>query len=215
MGIKWADLVKQSMMTHIELYPGEVWDKPTMKYIHMFSHFHMGMLKGCRFSVGLKWPALTLQQVSHFDTYFTISCFILIHQKFFFKSWYILLVLGWIEYCEKWASSLILQRSSKSIETTRQSLNHRTASASCQKHWASPNSNLRWRWPIPTSVLWVAMTSSLMVGIMAMLFNLPCGTTRRLGSSRSQPEGWGWIVRWLLRCLRLRAFAITFAFLGW
>jgi hypothetical protein len=29
----------------------------------------------------------------------------------------------------------------------------------------------------------------LIVGIRAMLFNLPCGTTQRLGSSGSQPEG--------------------------
>jgi hypothetical protein len=53
-GMKWADLVKQSMMTHIELYPCEVRGKPTMKSMQMFSHFHSGILKGCRFPVGLK-----------------------------------------------------------------------------------------------------------------------------------------------------------------
>jgi hypothetical protein len=58
------------------------------------------------------------------------------------------------------------------------------------------------------------MTSSLMVRIRAMLFNLPCGTTQRIGSSGSQQEVWGWIVRWLHRCLRLRASATTFAFQG-
>jgi hypothetical protein len=52
-GMKWADLVKRSIMTHIELYPHEVWGIPTMKSIHMFSHFHSGMLKGCRFPAGL------------------------------------------------------------------------------------------------------------------------------------------------------------------
>jgi hypothetical protein len=185
-GIKWADLVKRSTMTQIELYPREVWGKPTMKPIHMFSHFHLGMLKGCRFLVGLKWSALTLRQVSHSNTYFAISRFILVHQKFFFKSWYILLVPGWIEYHEQWASSMILRRSSKSIETTRRSSNHRTPLASCQKHWVSPNSNLQQRWPIPTSVLCAVMTSSLIVGIRNMLFNLPCGMTWRLGSSGSQ-----------------------------
>jgi hypothetical protein len=30
------------------------------------------------------------------------------------------------------------------------------------------------------------MMSSLIVGMRAMLFNLPCGTTQRLGSSGSQ-----------------------------
>jgi hypothetical protein len=54
MGMKWADLVKRSTMTNIELYPHKVWGKPTMKSIQMFSHFHSRMLKGCRFFVGLK-----------------------------------------------------------------------------------------------------------------------------------------------------------------
>jgi hypothetical protein len=52
--MKWADLVKWSTMTHIELYPREVRGKPTMKSIQIFSHFHPRMLKGCRFPVGLK-----------------------------------------------------------------------------------------------------------------------------------------------------------------
>jgi hypothetical protein len=184
-------------MTHIELYPREVRGKPTMKSIQIFSHFHSGMLKGCRFPGGLRWSTLTLWHVSHSDTYFAISRFIRVHQKFFFKSWYILLVPGWIEYCEQCASSMILRRSSKSFGTTRRSLNHRNPSTSCRKHWASPNSNLRQRWPIPASVLWAAMTSSLMVRMRAMLFNLLCETTRRLGSLGSQYEERGGMVRWL------------------
>jgi hypothetical protein len=52
--MKWADLVKRSTMTHIELYPREVRGKPTMKSMQKFSHFHSGMLKGCRFPAGLK-----------------------------------------------------------------------------------------------------------------------------------------------------------------
>jgi hypothetical protein len=54
MGMKWANLVKRSTMTYIKLYPCEVRDKPTIKSIQMFSHFHSGMLKGCRFLAGLK-----------------------------------------------------------------------------------------------------------------------------------------------------------------
>jgi hypothetical protein len=214
-GMNWADLVKRSTMTHNELYPREVQGKPTMNSIQMFSHFHSGILKGCRFLAGLKWSALILRQVSHSDTYLAISHFILVHQKFFFKSWYILLVPGWIEYREQWASSMILRRSSKSFRTTRRSLNHRTPSASYRKHSVSPDSILWWRWLIPTSILWAAMMSSLIVGMRAMLFSLPCGTTRRLGSSGSQHERWGWTVMWLHRCLQLRASATTFALLGW
>jgi hypothetical protein len=48
------DFVKRSTMTNIELYPREVRGKPTMKSIQIFSHFHSGMLKGCRFPTGLK-----------------------------------------------------------------------------------------------------------------------------------------------------------------
>jgi hypothetical protein len=173
------------------------------------------MLKDCRFLAGLKWSALTLRHVSHSDTYFAISLFILIHQKLFFKSWYILLIPGWIEYLEQWAPSMILWWSSKFFETTRRSLNHRTSSASCRKHYASPNSTLLRRCLIPSSIFWAVMTSSLMVGIRVMLFKLPRGTTRRLGSSGSQQEGWDWMVRLLHRCLWLRASATTLAFLGW
>jgi hypothetical protein len=53
-GMKWADLVKRSTMTYIELYLREVRGKPTMKSMQMFSHFHLGILKGCRFPAGLK-----------------------------------------------------------------------------------------------------------------------------------------------------------------
>jgi hypothetical protein len=157
----------------------------------MFSYFHFGMLKWCRFPAGLKWSALTLQHVSHSDIYFAISLFILVHQKLFFKSWYILLVYGWIEYLEQWASSMILRWSSKFFRTMRRSLNHRTPSISYQKHCASPNSNLLRVCLIPTPIFWAAMTSSLMVGMRAMLFNLPCGKIWRLSSSGSQQEGWG------------------------
>jgi hypothetical protein len=51
---EWADLVKWSMITHIKLYPREVRCKPTTKSMQMSSHFHSGLLKGCRFSAGLK-----------------------------------------------------------------------------------------------------------------------------------------------------------------
>jgi hypothetical protein len=53
-GYEVGRLSQQSTMTHIELYPREVRGKPTIKFIHMFSHFHSGMLKGHRFPVGLK-----------------------------------------------------------------------------------------------------------------------------------------------------------------
>jgi hypothetical protein len=51
-GMKWADLVKRSTMTHIELYPREVRGKPTMKSMQMFSHFHSGDTQGLQVSDG-------------------------------------------------------------------------------------------------------------------------------------------------------------------
>jgi hypothetical protein len=73
-------------MTYIKLYPREVRGKPTVKSMQIFFHFHSGMLNGCRFLAGLRSSALTLRHVSHSDTYLAISLFILVHQKFFFKS---------------------------------------------------------------------------------------------------------------------------------
>jgi hypothetical protein len=52
--MKWADIVKESTMTHIELYPHGVRGKFTRKSMQLFFYFHSRMLKGCRFSAGLK-----------------------------------------------------------------------------------------------------------------------------------------------------------------
>jgi hypothetical protein len=52
--MKWADLVKWSTITHIELYPREVRGKPIMKSMKISSHLHSGMLNGCRFMAGLR-----------------------------------------------------------------------------------------------------------------------------------------------------------------
>jgi hypothetical protein len=107
---------------------------------------------------------------------------------------------------------MILQWSSWSFGTTRWSLNHRTPSASYQKHWASPNSILRWMWPIPMSVLWAVMMSSLIVGMGAMLLNLPCETTRILSSSGSQQEVWGQMVRCCIGSYSLERLQLHFPF---
>jgi hypothetical protein len=193
-------------MTHIELYPHEVWDKLTMKFMQIFSHFHLRMLKDCRFSDGLKWSALTLRHVSHFDTYFIISLFILVLQKLFFNYWYILLVSGCIECLEQLALYMILRWSSKLPQNSIDILS---------EYCTSLNSNILQRCIILTSVFWAAMTSSLMVGIRVILVKLSCGTIQRRGSSGSQQEGWDWMVRLLHRCLRLKVSVTTFTFTGW
>jgi hypothetical protein len=214
-GMKWANFIRQSTITHIESCSHEVRGKPIIKSMQMSSHFHSGILKGCSFPVGLKWSALTLLHVSHSAMYLAICRFILIHQKLFFNSWYILFVPGWIEYLEQCASSIILRWSSRSFETTRRSFNHRTPSTSSRKHFASPNTNLLRMWLILTSIRWVVMTSSLIVEIRAILFNAPYETTRRLGSFKWQQEVRGYTIRLLQWCLRLKASATTFTFPRW
>jgi hypothetical protein len=173
------------------------------------------MLKGCRFPAGLKWSALTLRHVSYSARYFAISRFILVHQKFFFKSWYILFVLRWIEYLEQWASSMTLWLSWRSFRTTRRSLNHKTPSASSWKYCDAPNCSLLQIWTISASIFWAAITSYLIVGMRAMLVNVPCGTTQRLSSSRWQQDVRGCTIRLLQWCMRLNEYAITFAFPRW
>src|SRR6185312_3550668 len=98
---KWADFVRRSTITQIESYPFKVLGSPTMKSILIASHFHDGILRGCKGPADLKWLALTLLQMSHSNTYLAISRFILVHQNRCFRSWYILLLLGWMEYLER------------------------------------------------------------------------------------------------------------------
>jgi hypothetical protein len=181
----------------------------------MSSHFHSGTLKWCKFPVVLKWPALTVRQVLHSATYFGNFPLHPCPPEFHLQVLYILFVPGWIEYLEQWASSIILRRSSKSFGTTKRFLNHRTPSMSSWKHFTLPNLNLLWMCPIPTSIFWTSMTSSLMVGTRAILNYVPCGTTRRLSSSRSQHGVRAWIMRWLQWWLWLNASAMTLAFPGW
>jgi hypothetical protein len=75
-----------------------------MKSILISSHFHSGIFKGCNSPVGLWCSAFTIWQVSHNDTYSVMSHFILYHQYRVFKSLCILVLPGWIEYVESWAS---------------------------------------------------------------------------------------------------------------
>src|SRR6266540_3695140 len=102
--------------------------------------------------------------MSHSAMYLAISLFILVHQNFFFKSWYILLLLGWIENLERWASSKICFINSRFLGITILFLNHMTPSWFCLKDKASPFSNLRLICAMPLSSCWAAIIYSLRVG---------------------------------------------------
>jgi hypothetical protein len=97
------------------------------------------MGRGWRTPAVLRWLALTLWQISHSKTYFAISRFIRVHQKFYFRSWYILVLPGCIENMDKWASSNICLWSLWSLGTMIRSLNHRIPSWSIRKHLYFPS----------------------------------------------------------------------------
>lgn len=177
-GRKCADLVSLSTTTQMESYPFWVWGNPTMKSMLISSHFHSGMFKGWRVPAGLRWLALTLRQISHSDTYLAISLFILVHQNCCLRSWYILLLPGWIDSREEWASSRICFLSSKSFGTTSRVLNHNTFSLYWWKQptLGSPSDILLWISFTPLSCFCAAMTRSQRVGVSSSWANVPCGT---------------------------------------
>jgi hypothetical protein len=94
----------------MESYPACIRGNPTMKSVPISYHFHSGIFNGCNNPVGLWCSALTLWHVSYNDTYFVISLSMPYHQYLVFRSWYILVLLGWIEYAEPWASRRISSR---------------------------------------------------------------------------------------------------------
>jgi hypothetical protein len=77
-----------------------------MKSMQMSSHFQDGMGRGCKGPAAFKWLALILWQVSHSDIYLAISLFILVHQYKDLRSWYILLLPGYV-HGEFWKVSFI------------------------------------------------------------------------------------------------------------
>ena len=72
--------------------------------IIILSHFHSGVSEGWINPAGLWCSAFTCWQVRHLLTKVNTSRFIPGHQYFCLKSWYILVVLGFIEQGAWWAS---------------------------------------------------------------------------------------------------------------
>ena len=125
--------------------------------------------------------------MSHSDTYFSISRFILVHQNRSFRSWYTLLLPGWIEYLERWALSRICFQSSNSLGTTNRFLNQRTPSLSWWKHWTwgSFSLSLYLILHMPASFFWAAIIWSRSVGVRVMLVSVPSATITRFNFSIS------------------------------
>ena len=129
--------------------------------------------------------AFTLWQVSHSETYLAISLFILVHQKFCFRPWYILLLPGWIENLERCASSRICFRSSWFFGTTMWLSNHRTPLWSWQKHlyFLSPWESFCLMIPTTLSCDCAMMIWSWRVGSTEIWFKVPWGSSLDWASS--------------------------------
>jgi hypothetical protein len=154
--MKWEVLVSLSAITQIEFFFLAVRGKPTLKYILMWSHFYMGIDKGWSTPTDFKWLAFIRWQVSHSATYLAISTFILDHQKFCFKSWYILVFPGWIENLNILSSSKIVFLIYGSTGTTRRLPNQITSFWSFWKHvyLGSPSASLGMMIYMSSSMRW-------------------------------------------------------------
>ena len=88
-----------------------------MKSIAIFSLFHSRMLRGCSSLIVFCLGAFTCWHIRHLLTYSAISFFILRHQKYCFRSWYIFVPPGCIEKGELCASVRIVFLISLTAET--------------------------------------------------------------------------------------------------
>jgi hypothetical protein len=104
-----------------------------MKSIPISSHFHSGIFSGYSNLAGLWCSAMTLWHVSHNNTYSAISHFIPCHQYLVFRCWYILVLPGWIEYAELWASQRICSRIGLGLGTHIRFPNHKVPWSSLVK----------------------------------------------------------------------------------
>jgi hypothetical protein len=89
-----------------------------------------------------------------------------------FRSWYILLLPGWMDNLEKCASDIIWFLTSRSLGTTNLSLNYTTPSSSTLKCLVSYSFILRLMWNIPVSVFW----SSIILLLRVQLIVIWCRT---------------------------------------
>jgi hypothetical protein len=204
---KWADLVSRSMITHIESLPFWVIGSLVIKSILISSHFHLGTDNDCNRPAGFMWIALTLQQLSHLATYDAISFFIFVPQNFGFRSQYILLLLGWIDSLDWWASSKIFVWSSWSFGTTRSSSNHNIPLSSSLKRLLGSLFilSLMWNMPISDFCFWMIWSSSEQRTWMS---SSTVGCNKLNPSSRS---GWR-----MWQCdFRLKVLATTLVFPEW
>jgi hypothetical protein len=98
MGRKWVLFVSLSTMTHMTSCLLATLGRATTKSIAIWSYFHISTSRGWSCPAGLWCLAFTSWRKGHCATYLATLRFMSYQQNFFFRSWYILLLLGWTIY---------------------------------------------------------------------------------------------------------------------
>jgi len=111
-GGKCIEFVRWSMITQTALLPFRLWGSVVTKSIVTYSHFHSSIGNSWRSLADLWRCAFTCWHTGQFATYCVMSFFIAFHQKYCFRSWYILVPPRCIEYAEPWASAKIFCQTS-------------------------------------------------------------------------------------------------------
>jgi hypothetical protein len=216
-GMKWATFKNRSTITQIESKPDCVVGNPTMKSMLISSHFHWGIFNGCKSPTWLCHSALTLWQLSHSTTYSATTHFIPYHQYLLLRSWYILVLPGWIKEVESWTSCKINSLISFTSGTYMCFLYHNVPCSSTLNRGALScliYSLIYW---ILASSSWPFRISCYNVGSTFMVMTSVFDTHPRLSLSNSlQSSGNISLVANILRWdLLLRASATTLALPGW
>ena len=96
--IKCDDLVKWSIITHIELFHFVIRENPITKFIMISSHFYFEIGSGWSNPVGFWHTTLICWHCKRLPIYSRILLFIPTHQYIFFRSCYVIIIPGWIAY---------------------------------------------------------------------------------------------------------------------
>ena len=219
MGKKWADFVSRSTITQIASKPALVLGNPDTKSIAILSHFHCGISKGCNIPEGLWCSIFTFWQVKHFETYSATSFFIPGHQNIAFKSWYILVLPGWMENPLLCASFKISCLKVPTSGTMILPLNLHNPSFSSDTLHCFPCSIAGNTFHNASSFWWAFRSSDLKsLEISNRLKHKVPDTSRapifRLSNPLSNFSSWS-IIQAAYNDFRLNASATTFAFPGW
>ena len=163
----------------------------------MLSHFHTRTSKGFNSPTGLWCSTLILMQMLHRMTCPAISAFIFFHQKSFFKSAYILVLLGWIQYLESWPLARISSHKAASKGTQILSLFQYTSCSSSLNSGHLPSSTSSRISQILGHCCWALWIRSSRLYYTRSSFSIPFGRilSRRSSISWLSSGGMAFVIR--------------------